>query len=292
MRKQRRRQTQTTIWGTVLVVVVAILLKTVDGEFNFSNKNRSTTNYATNQSIRVNQDIDYGSTSDLKPGEQLASSVLSDEVKKQLKAKQIQFNGSGAFIINQNQTTLKTAVNSAPYVQLSAIDSLQRPKVANAWLNQTTRQYQNRQATGNNRTIQPVGWQQIKLGGRYQVLYNRGHLIGYAIAGNAKGFDASEANVKNIATQTAWANQASNGDNQNTGQNYYEILVRRALDQHKKIRYRVTPIYEQDNLVPSGNQIEAKSSDGTLVFNVFVPNVQPGVAINYLTGEGKVVSVK
>jgi len=283
----RRKQTKVTVWGTVAVIVAAVVLKGLDSNFNFSGQQDSKSNYATTQPVK---DVDYGTVTDTHPSEKLASSVLTKAVKSQLKATSIRFNGSGSFILNDDKNSLNANVSSAPYVKLSKQDVEQRPGQANAWLTKAGRQYQNRQETGNAKTMKPVGWQQLTIKGRYQVLYNRGHSIGYALAGNIRGFDASEANPQNITTQTSWANQASNGDSQNTGQNYYETLVRQALDANKKVRYQVTPIYDEDDLVPSGSQIKAKSSDGSLEFNVFVPNVEPGVAIDYATGAAKLVN--
>ena len=241
--------------------------------------------------IGIQSNVTYGSLHDKVPSEKLAESVLSAPVKKQLSSASIKYNNSGAFIIDNNKTSLDASVKSMPYVQLSNQDQKGRPQVANAFLAQSSREYRNRQSTGNAKTIDPVGWHQLSLA-KGVVLYNRGHSIGYALAGSIKGFDASEANQQNITTQTAWANQSSNGNAANTGQNYYETLVRKALDKSKtiRIRYRVTPVYDGGNFVPSGSHMEAKSNDGSLEYNVFVPNVQPGVSIDYETGFAKVVS--
>ncbi|WJI90903.1 DNA/RNA non-specific endonuclease [Weissella viridescens] len=217
------------------------------------------------------------------PTQTQTASVVTPNVKQQLGANNLQFNGSGAYVINNNQNDLNANVTVAPYVQLAQLDQKGRPGVANAYLNNTSREYRKREHTGNDKKINPIGWHQMRLNGD-QVLYNRGHSIAYALAGGVKGFDASEANPRNITTQTTWANQASNGDPSNTGQNYYESIVRKGLDQHKTIRYRVTPIYDGANLVPSGSKLEAKSTDGSIQYNVFIPNVQPGVTINYANG--------
>jgi len=112
-------------------------------------------------------------------------------------------------------------------------------------------------------------------------LYNRGHLIGYAFVGNLKGFDASENNRTNIMAETSWANQAQGGA-QGNGQNYFEGLVRNAVEKGETVKYEVKPLYVGSDKVPSAIEIEAQGS--TVRFRALVPNVQPGVNINYATG--------
>lgn len=279
------RKRQVSVAGVVIALGVFALQQTVLKDNNGTQVTK--TNYA-QSSVKSDAKVNYGSTSDEHPNESLASSVLTSNVVKQLGTNSVRFNGNGAFILNNNKTDLNAKVSSAPYVQLAEQDSLGRAGAANALLTKASRQYQSRDQTGNSRQMQPVGWHQLSIGGNYKMLYNRGHSIGYALAGSVRGFDASEANPQNITAQTAWANQASNGNDSNTGQNYYETQVRRAQDNRKTVRYRVTPVYDGDNLVPSGSHLEAKSSDGSLEFNVFVPNVEPGVVIDYSTGYAKV----
>lgn len=216
------------------------------------------------------------------PTQSQAQVTLTPAVRQQLPA-QIEWNGHGAYILNNNRPQLNADINSAPYA-VNHVDSQGRAWRGDAWLNKTTRQYQNRQSTGNGASDwKPAGFlQSSHLNGRPTHAYDRGHLLGYALVGGIKGFDASESNPKNIATQTAWANEARSSDS--TGQNYYEGLVRKALDQGKQVRYRVTDIYDGNCLVPAGAHIEALSKDGSVSFNVFVPNVQSNISINYATG--------
>ena len=223
-----------------------------------------------------------GSNSGKHISEQLADSVMTTNVKEQLNGN-IKYNGHGAFIVNDNKSTLNAKVNVAPYAT-NEVDSMGRPTVGNAFLNKTCRQYKNRQETGNGASDwKPKGFHQLSgLTYGYSHAYDRGHLLGYALVGGIKGFNASESNPKNIATQTAWTNEA--GDKDNTGQNYYEGIVRKALDKGKKVRYQVQDVYDGNNIVPSGSHIQAKSTDGSVDFNVFVPNVQSNIKINYATG--------
>lgn len=122
--------------------------------------------------------------------------------------------------------------------------------------------------------VKPSGWQLAKydcVEGGY--LYNRCHLIAYRLCGQ-------NANELNLITGTRWMNIQ--------GMDPFEDIVYDyvyATGNH--VLYRVTPVFEGDNLVASGVQMEGFSvEDGGagVCFNVFVSNRQPGVAIDYASG--------
>ena len=123
--------------------------------------------------------------------------------------------------------------------------------------------------------VKPSGWHTVKydiVDGKY--LYNRCHLIGYQLSGE-------NANEKNLITGTRYFNVEGMLPFENMVADYVRETGNHVL-------YRVTPAFEGDNLVASGVQIEACSVEDRgeeISFNVFVFNVQPGVTIDYATGD-------
>lgn len=127
--------------------------------------------------------------------------------------------------------------------------------------------------------IKPSGWHTVKyeiVSGKY--LYNRCHLIGYQLTGE-------NANEKNLITCTRSMNTTGMLEWENQVADYVKETGNHVL-------YRVTPIFEGDNLLATGVEIEAKSieDDGKGVqFHVFVYNVQEGIEIDYQTGDSHLV---
>lgn len=128
---------------------------------------------------------------------------------------------------------------------------------------------------GDISQVHPSGWVQHRYSFvDHEMLYNRSHLIAHQLCGE-------DANERNLITGTHTMNAV--------GMTYYEDLagnyVRRT---NNHVLYRVTPLFAANDLVARGVQMEAESvEDGgqTIRFNVFVYNVEPGVKIDYVTGD-------
>ena len=125
--------------------------------------------------------------------------------------------------------------------------------------------------------IKPTGWHTVKydcVDGKY--LYNRCHLIGYQLSGE-------NANERNLITGTRYLNIKGMLPFENMVADYVK-------ETNNHVMYRVTPVFEGDNLLATGVKIEAYSvednGDG-ISFNVFCYNIQPGIVIDYATGESR-----
>lgn len=122
--------------------------------------------------------------------------------------------------------------------------------------------------------VKPSGWQTVKydfVDGKY--LYNRCHLIGYQLTGE-------NANKANLITGTRYLNVE--------GMLPFENLVADYIKETgNHVLYRVTPVFDGNNLVARGVQMEGWSVEDNgegICFNVYVYNNQPGVLINYKDG--------
>ncbi len=168
----------------------------------------------------------------------------------------------------------KEEITTESFEKYSELDELGRCGVAIACVGQDIMPTEERGAIGQ---IKPSGWQLAKydiVDGKY--LYNRCHLIGYQLTGE-------NANEKNLITGT----RSMNVD----GMLPYENIVAEYVeDTNNHVMYRVTPIYDGNNLLANGVQMEAYSVEDKgkgISFNVFVFNAQPGIEINYADGTSK-----
>lgn len=157
--------------------------------------------------------------------------------------------------------------------EYSDLDSLGRVGVAFALVSKSTMPTTKRGSIG---MIKPAGWHTVKydfVDGKY--LYNRCHLIAHQLTGQ-------NANPKNLMTCTRSMNVDGMLPFENKVANYIK-------ETNNHVLYRVTPVFDGDNLVANGAYMEAYSIEdkGKLSFNVYVYNVQKGVAIDYKTGESK-----
>lgn len=161
-----------------------------------------------------------------------------------------------------------------PFESYSELDSLGRCGKAEALCGSELMPTGERGSIGS---IKPSGWHTVKydfINGKY--LYNRCHLIGWQLTGQ-------NANPKNLITGTRYLNTEGMLPFENMIADYIKETGNHVL-------YRVTPDFREDESVARGVQLEALSvedgGDG-VCFNVYVYNVQPGVVIDYSTGDSR-----
>lgn len=164
-------------------------------------------------------------------------------------------------------------ITSVSYEYYSELDALGRCGVCIASVGQDIMPTEKRGSIGQ---VKPTGWHTVKydfVDGKY--LYNRCHLIGFQLTGE-------NANRRNLITGTRYLNVEGMLPFENMVADYVK-------ETGNHVMYRVTPIFVGDELLARGVHIEAESvedgGDG-IMFNVFCYNVQPGVVLDYATGEG------
>ena len=185
------------------------------------------------------------------------------------------YSGSPYVAVNDNIPFFTDEeLTTQSFETYSELDSLGRCGVAYACIGQDLMPTEDRESISE---VTPSGWNNKEydfVDGGW--LYNRCHLIGFQLTGE-------NANEKNLITGT----RSMNVDGMLLFENMTADYIK---ETGNHVMYRVTPVFEGDELVPRGVLMEGKSVEDNgegILFNVFVYNVQPGVEINYMTGDSK-----
>lgn len=184
-----------------------------------------------------------------------------------------EYTGSAYTVLNDNIPDFpEEDFTEESFETYSDMDSLGRCGVAYANIGEDLMPTTKRGSIGQ---VKPSGWHTVKydsVDGKY--LYNRCHLIGYQLT-------AENANEKNLITGTRYLNTEGMLPFENMVADYIKETGNHVL-------YRVTPLFDGNNLVSTGIQMEAESvedkGDGIL-YNVFCYNIQPGITIDYKSGD-------
>lgn len=189
-----------------------------------------------------------------------------------------EYAGQPYVVINNNVPFFDASdMTGEAFEKYSPLDSLGRCGMAYA---NVCREMMPTQERGEIGMIKPSGWKQAKYEGivasNPPYLYNRCHLIAYCLSGE-------NDNEENLITGTRYMNVE--------GMLPFEEKVARYLSKNDNhVLYRITPVFEGGNLVAGGVLMEAYSveDDGAgICFCVYCFNVQPGIEIDYATGDSR-----
>ena len=183
------------------------------------------------------------------------------------------FSGEAYIAINGNVPFfVPEEISTQSYEEYAELDDLGRCGVTMACIGVDIMPTEDR---GDIGSVKPSGWKSVKydiVEGKY--LYNRCHLIGFQLAGE-------NANKRNLITGTRYLNIE--------GMLPFENLVADYVKETENhVMYRVTPIFEGDDLVAQGVVMEGWSVEDEgegVCFCVYAYNAQPGITIDYATGE-------
>ncbi len=183
------------------------------------------------------------------------------------------YSGSPYIKVHNNVPFFKRSdLTKKVFEKYSKLDALGRCRTAYANVCKATMPTEKRGRIG---MVKPSGWHTVKynnVDGKY--LYNRCHLIGYQLT-------AENANERNLMTGTRYLNV--------DGMLPFENMVADYVKEtNNHVLYRVTPMYTDENLLADGVLMEAESVEDKgkgISYCVYVYNVQPGIKIDYETGD-------
>lgn len=218
------------------------------------------------QGSMTGQEIDQPVSSTLPSESTAATSFSLSDVEPYSGSAYVAVNGNIPYFTSFELTTTS-------FELYSALDSLSRCGTAYACIGQDLMSTEERGSIGS---VKPSGWHTVRYNGVVDgnYLYNRCHLIGFQLSGE-------NANERNLITGTRYLNI--------DGMLPFENMVADYVQEtNSHVLYRVTPVFEGDNLLAAGVLMEGYSveDDGDgICFCIFAYNVQPGVTINYATGD-------
>ena len=245
----KRRKKQQNIWQVILEIIITICI--IIGGYITSNIENSSNDI---ENTTQNENVIF---------------ELST-IPKYTSSPYVELNNNVPYFTEEDYTI-------EPFEKYSEWDKLGRSGVAFANVCKETmpKAGEEREEIGNVKDLS--GWVQKRYDNliKDRYLYNRCHLIGWQLS-------AENANKKNLITGTRYLNTEGMLPFENLVANYIKA------NKNKHVLYRITPIYINDNKLASGVQMEAWSVEDEgkgICFNVYCYNVQPGIVIDYMTGE-------
>lgn len=242
----------------VLVICLSTLMSCSSADSNKTSSN-------SNSETTTNKKAENNSTDNETSADFAGESFSLDNIPAFSNNAYVTVNNNKPFFTESDYTT-------ESFEKYSELDSLGRCGVAYANVGKDLMPTEKRGAIG---MVKPSGWHTVKydnVDGKY--LYNRCHLIGYQLT-------AENANEKNLITGTRYLNIEGMLPFENMVTDYVKETGNHVL-------YRVTPIYDGNNLVAKGVLMEGFSVEDKgegICYNIFAYNSQPGINIDYATGD-------
>lgn len=258
-----KRKKKNNLWSFIFVIALAIVLALISTNTDIKNNKENISDENDNVIWETNE-------IPIKTDISNVSGIINlDNIPE--------YNGVAFIEINNGipEFTEEEKTNY-DYQKLSELDSLGRCGIAFANISKSMMPTEERGSIGS---VKPSGWVQARYDDLItdKYLYNRCHLIGYQLTGE-------NANELNLITGTRYLNIE--------GMLPFENMVADYIKETgNHVAYRVTPVFKNNELVARGVQMEALSIEDNgegISFNVYCYNVQPGVEIDYLTGESKI----
>ncbi len=256
----------------VLVIAVYIFNQAKDNYYEDMSVSEET---STIMEVSEPEDVSLSEDASLDKNTSLNEDVPLDYEKLN---EQCLTEGTSFLEINNNTPYfLSEEIPDEVFEEYKELDAYGRCQTARALIGKELMPTEERGSIGQ---IKPSGWHTVKYNGIVDgnYLYNRCHLIAYCLTGE-------NANKKNLITGTRYLNVE--------GMLPFETMIAKYMDTHEDnhVYYRVTPIFLNDNLVATGLILEAYSIEDNgsgISFCVYCPNIQPGIFIDYKTGESSI----